>query len=79
MLKLPRQLFWGAPALAGGAKTRRAAPLQRARAEPLETGRVGGHIRRGIVTRQGEDAPPSADGFGRSRLKPAPKEHAQNC
>jgi hypothetical protein len=39
---LPWQLFWGAPALAGGAKTRRAAPLQRARAEPLEKGRVCG-------------------------------------
>jgi hypothetical protein len=43
MLKLLQQLFWGVPALAGGAKTRRAAPLQRARAEPLEKGRVGGH------------------------------------
>ena len=24
----------------------------------------------------GEDAPPLADGFGRARLKPAPKGHA---
>lgn len=49
MLKLPWQLFWGAPALAGGAKTSRAAPLQRARAEPLEKARVCGHMMLGRV------------------------------
>jgi hypothetical protein len=27
-------------------------------------------LREGLSTRQGEDAPPMADGFGRSRLKP---------